>query len=51
MFVALSVFVLLAASTMAVVGPPHDDEVTAATQPQARELLVTKKADSKQPAL
>jgi mannose/cellobiose epimerase-like protein (N-acyl-D-glucosamine 2-epimerase family) len=51
MLIPLSVFVLLAASTMAVVGPPHDEAATTAAQPQARELLVAKKADSEQPAL
>jgi hypothetical protein len=51
MLIPLTIFVLLAGGTMAVVGPPHDEAVTTAAQPQVRELLVAKKADSDQPAL
>ena len=51
MWAALSIIVLLAGSTMAVVGPPPDQFVSSAAQVQPKELLVAKTADSGQPRL
>ena len=51
MWAALSIIVVLAGSTMAVVGPPEDHPISSAAQVQPKEPLVAKAADSAEPRL
>lgn len=51
MWTALSIILVLAGSTMAVVGPPQDHPVSPAAQVEAKEPLVAKTADGGQPHL
>ena len=49
MWAALSVIILLAGTTMAVVGPPEHDQVNSTAQAQPNGPRVTKTADKALP--
>jgi hypothetical protein len=51
MWTVLSIILVLAGSTMAVVGPPQDQPVSPTAQVEAKAPLVAKAADDGQPHL